>query len=66
MATGLPCRVRTILRTESAAAHAQIMTQLKGNALSSSNIVRHVIGRMLDEPGPATAASIAKVLRLPG
>ena len=64
--TGLPCRVRTALRMESAEAHTEHMQNLKANAASSSNLVRHSMAKQLDEPGAANAAAISKILRLPG
>lgn len=61
----LPENVATILRTESVGAHSQHMTEAKSNISNSNNIIRHSAARMIDEPSPAQARSIDKILRLP-
>lgn len=62
----LPANVRTVLKAESAGAHTQHMTEAKSNISNSANIVRHSAARMVDEPSPASARAIDKILRLPG
>lgn len=54
-----------VLRVSSRGAHVNHMTSVKANVASSNNIVRHSAARKVDEPSPATARSIDKVLRLP-
>jgi len=64
--SGLPDRVRTVLRSEASGAHTQHMNESKSNISSSNNIVRHSAARMIDEPSPQQARAIDKILRLPG
>lgn len=62
----LPDNVKTKLHARTIGAHGSIMAEAKQNVLSSNNIVRHSAARQLDEPSPAQARSIDKILRLPG
>lgn len=61
----LPPRVHALLKTESAGAHTQHMAEAKSNISNSNSIVRHSAARMVDEPTPAAARSIDKILRNP-
>lgn len=63
--SGLPARVKAVLRTESVGAHTQHMNEAKSNIASSNNIVRHSSARMLDEGSPANARAVDKILNLP-
>jgi len=65
MTTGLPPRVKALLKTESIGAHTAHMADVKANAANSGNIARHSVTRQLDEPSPAQARAIDKILRLP-
>ena len=65
MADALPTNARTLLHAESAASHTQHMTEIRANAAVTTNIVRASAAKQFDEPGPAEARAIDKVLRLP-
>lgn len=61
----LPDNVRTIIETESAAAHTQQMLECRGSRSVSNALVRFSAAKQYDEPSPAQARSIDKILRLP-
>ena len=61
----IPDNILASLRSESAAAHTQHMTEIKSNIANSNNIVRHSMARQVDEPSPQQARAIDKILRLP-
>ena len=63
--TALPENIKAILHAESSAAHTQHMTSLKANKAISNFIVRASAAKQYDEPGPAQARSIDKILRMP-
>ena len=61
----IPANVKTKIQASSMAAHKAYMEQVKQNISSATSIVRHSVARQLDEPSPAQARSIDKILRLP-
>ena len=69
MSTGtgcsLPKNVLTILHSESAGAHTQHMAGIKANKGLTNHIVRASAAKQFDEPSPAQARAVDKVLQLP-
>lgn len=63
--TELPDDVMTVLCETAHGAHIQHMAEAKANVTNSSNIIRHAVARLVDEPSPAQARAIDKILRLP-
>ena len=63
--SSLPVNTRTVLNTESAAAFTHHMVEIRGNHSTTSHVVRASAANQFDEPGPAEARAIDKVLRLP-
>jgi hypothetical protein len=61
----MPPNVITKLQSSMHSAHGLHMQEIKSNIASSNNIVRHSAARMVDEPSPAQARAIDKILRLP-
>mgnify|MGYP003323526347 CR=1 FL=1 len=61
----LPDNVLAIIKAESASSHSQHMTEAKSNIANANNILRHSAVRQVDEPGPAQARAVDKILRLP-
>ncbi len=61
----IPANVLTKLESNFHGAHSLHMAESKSNVRSANNIVRHSAARMFDEPPPATARAIDKILRLP-
>jgi len=61
----LPPNVKSLIDTESAAGHTQLMLEARGSRQISNGIVRFSAAKQFDEPSPASARSIDKVLRLP-
>lgn len=53
------------LRYESSGAHAQHMAEIKASRGVTNHIVRASAAKYFDEPTPAAARAIDKVLRLP-
>lgn len=58
-------KLKELIIGESAMAHSNHMASIKANIGNSNSIVRHTVARQLDEPSPAEARSIDKILRLP-
>ena len=54
-----------ILREESAAAFTQHAAEIRANASNTNNLARLSSVRQFDEPSPARARSINKILALP-
>lgn len=65
MASGLPPRTKTLLRSEAFQGHTQRQHESLANIASANSIVRHSSARMVDEPSPQQARAIDKILRLP-
>lgn len=61
----LPRNARTIINAESSASFSQHMTEIRGNHSTTSHVVRASAANQYDEPGPAEARAVDKVLRLP-
>lgn len=61
----LPVNLLNGLRAHAKGAHTHHMNELKGNIMSSNNVVRHSAARMVDEGSPANARAVDKILRLP-
>lgn len=61
----IPTNVKTALQTEQIAAHTQHMTEIKATRAVTNGVVRTSAARQFDEPGPAEARAVDKVLRLP-
>ena len=63
--TTMPPNMNAVIHTESTEAHTLHMFEVKTNIANSNNIVRHSVAKSLDEPSPAQARAIDKILRLP-
>lgn len=61
----LPPRIKAIIKSSGHLGHQTHIATVRANIASSSNIIRHSAARQVDEIGPAAAAAIAKILRLP-
>lgn len=61
----IPANVKTKIQAASHSAHQVHMADVKANVASSNNIIRHSAARQIDEPGPAQARAIDKILRTP-
>jgi len=61
----LPTRVRTLLKARAIQTHTNQMRLISANVSNANNIVRHSIAKYIDEPNPASARSIDKILRTP-
>ena len=55
--------IMAVLHAESAGAHSQHMTEIKANKAHTNNLVRSSAAKQFDEPGPAQAKAVEKVLR---
>lgn len=65
MPVELPDDVCVALETEAQGAHTQHMQEMRTNVSHANNIVRLSVARQLDEPSPAEARAVDKILRLP-
>ncbi|HUS39591.1 MAG TPA: hypothetical protein VMX74_09075 [Pirellulales bacterium] len=61
----LPPRVKAMLKTHSHTSHQRHIGRVRSNIANSSNIVRHVAAKQLDEIGPVEARAVDKILALP-
>ena len=61
----LPARVRTAIKSRSIQSHTVCMRNGSTNIRSANNVVRHSVAKFLDEPTPAAARAIDKILRTP-
>ena len=61
----LPQGIKTAIKTHSHFAHQAHMASVRANIASANNILRHSAARQVDEMGPAAAAAVDKILRLP-
>lgn len=61
----LPPRIRSAIKSRAIQAHTVSMEQGAANIRSANNIVRHSAAKFLDEPTPAAARAIDKILRAP-
>lgn len=61
----LPVNVKAKLEASFHAAHTTYMIEAKSNVRSANNVIRHSAARMFDEPSPAQARAIDKILNLP-
>jgi hypothetical protein len=61
----LPIRLRSAIKSRSIQTHTNQMRLSSGNIMAANNIVRHSVAKYIDEPSPATARSIDKILRTP-
>lgn len=63
----MPMGVNTlnILHTESAGAFTQHMSEIRANAAVTNHVVRASAAKQFDEPTPAQARAVDKILNLP-
>jgi len=61
----LPANVTTAIKSRSIQSHTVDMRNGSTNIRSANNIVRHSVAKFLDEPTPASARAIDKILRTP-
>lgn len=61
----LPPRVMTMLKSSMTGAHIQHMHEAETNITQANNVVRLSSARMFDEPTPASARAVDKILRNP-
>jgi len=61
----LPARIKAIIKSHGHLGQQRHMGTVLANIASASNLVRHSAARQIDEIGPAAAAAIDKILRLP-
>ena len=61
----LPPRVKAFIKSSGHLSHQAHIATVRANIASSANIMRHSAARQVDEIGPAAAAAIAKIMRLP-
>ncbi len=62
---GLPPNLKAAVKASRLLGHTRHMAGVKANIASAGNIVRHSSAKQVDEVGPTTAASVAKILALP-
>ena len=61
----MPPNVLTHLRFQSSASHTQHLAEVKTTISHANSIVRLSMAHQLDQPSPANAQAIAKILQLP-
>ena len=61
----IPANIKTLLQSESVGAHSQHLPEIKSSRGVSNAVVRFSAAKQFDEPTPASARAIDKVLRLP-
>lgn len=57
--------LKALIEAESASGHSQQMLECRGSRGVANALVRFSAAKQYDEPGPAQARAIDKILRLP-